>query len=280
MFLFFSLSAENLFSQCARTYCNYIMPGGLDLMPSTSWQTTSNYLADGDNQDRYDVFCTAGNTYYFSLCSASGGGSADYDTYLCLLGPGYGCGYPVVASNDDNCGIQSYLTYTPSSSSWFSIIVSGYSSDYGSYTLAYMYTSPTPCTPPTPAALPAAAATAGITGYTPGGYISTGKGNCWYSGGSDAPSGNGTGTSGYPDPSDMGMSGIGGAGLSIPGYGGSYSGLTYTYTTNGTPSCNGSFYVIDASTFGSATPSLGCSGRSYAYSNPYSGPNNVTSQPT
>ncbi len=123
--------------------------------------------------------------------------------------------------------------------------------------------------------LPGSAATAGITSYDANGYITTGKKNCWYTGGSNPPSGNG---SAIPDVSDIGMSNTSSGFLTIPGHVNTYSGLTYTYTTNNTPACGGSFFVIDASTIGSATPSIGCSGRNNG-GNPYSSPNNVPVQP-
>jgi subtilisin-like proprotein convertase family protein len=113
------------------------MPGGSDLVSSDSWQTTNNALANGSTEHRYDIWCIAGRTYYFSLC-ADDGGSANYDSYICLL-EGYGCSTPEVAHNDDECGTASSLVYTPSSNSWYSIIISGYNTYYGAYTLAYKH---------------------------------------------------------------------------------------------------------------------------------------------
>lgn len=103
-----------------------------------------------------------------------------------------------------------------------------------------------------------------LTGIS--GYVTTGKENCWYTGGSGSPSGNGTGQTGYPDLEDIGMGNISSGTLAIPGHGGSYSGLTYTYTTTSISSC----YVVEtsASNMTSSSPSIGasCKGPS---SNPY-----------
>jgi hypothetical protein len=146
--LLIAISGISAFADCGRTTCTYITPGGMDLSATTSWQYTSNSLPDGTTQHRYDIYCTAGYTYYFSMCSTDGG-AASYDSYLCLLGPGYGCGYPIVASNDDYCSVASYITYTPTTSSWYSVIVSGYTTNYGTYTLAYKYSMPEMIVPST-----------------------------------------------------------------------------------------------------------------------------------
>lgn len=120
-----------------------------------------------------------------------------------------------------------------------------------------------------PLPIPPDAATAGITNIEADGYITTGKKNGWYSGGSNAPMGNGTLSTDIPDLEDIGMGGTGSGTLAIPGYGGAYSGLTYTYTTNAVPACGGSFFIIDASTIGTATPSIGASGQNVGGANPY-----------
>ncbi len=73
---------------------------------------------------------------------------------MALYGYGYGCyGNPSsgslneLASNDDgggNCSLASKITYEATSSGWCSLYISGYSSNYGSYTLVYKYEDPTP----------------------------------------------------------------------------------------------------------------------------------------
>lgn len=130
--------------------------------------------------------------------------------------------------------------------------------------------------------LPVSAATAGVTGYSPSGYITTGKLNCWYNGGANPPNGNGTGNTGLPDMEDMGMSNTSSGQLGIPGHPGfNYSGLTYSYTTSSTPTaCGGYYYVIDVSTIGTATPSIGASGYNVGGANPYYSTASCPSLPT
>jgi len=139
------LSNHNVFGQCSRTNCTYI---GDPSAPTTSWQTVSGSLPDETTYNRYDFYLYSDMTYYFSLCSADGG-AASYDSYLCLYGYGYGCGYTsFLASNDDYCGNASYISYTATQSGWTSLYISGYGSNYGSYTLAYKSAeSNTPSTP-------------------------------------------------------------------------------------------------------------------------------------
>ena len=92
--------------------------------------------------NRYDFYLTAGNTYIFSLCSDDGG-SVSYDSYLGLYTGGFGDYQSSYSSstltNDDDCGTASRITYTPTSTGWTSLYISGWSSNYGSYTLAYKY---------------------------------------------------------------------------------------------------------------------------------------------
>ncbi|HOY33431.1 MAG TPA: hypothetical protein PKW80_16250 [Bacteroidales bacterium] len=128
--------SNNGFGQCGRPTCNYI---GDPAAATSTWQYVSGSVADGTTYNRYDFYLYSGNTYAFSLCSADGG-AADYDSYLCLYGYGYGCGYTTfLASNDDNCGVQSKITYTATSTGWTSLYISGYGTNYGTYTLAYRY---------------------------------------------------------------------------------------------------------------------------------------------
>ena len=121
----------------------------------------------------------------------------------------------------------------------------------------------------------------GITATDYDGYITTAKKYCGlYYGGAAPPEANGTGSNGIPDPADMGFGGINGALLAIPpaasfpaGAVTSANGLTYKYTTNSLPSCGGSYFILDASTFNTANAAIGCSGyNSNALSNVYLAP--------
>ncbi len=130
-------------------------------------------------------------------------------------------------------------------------------------------------------ALPGSATTAGVSSYTSNGYITTGKLNCWYYGG-DATSATNT----VPDLEDMGYSAAttgAPVNLPIPGHAGSaYSGLNMVYTSNGTVTNGcGSYYFLDMSTLGTATPAFGCSGRKNAGAPiPFSAPTNCPNLPT
>jgi hypothetical protein len=95
------MTSGSVNAQCSRPTCLNVTSLNLT---STSWQTVSNSLPDGNSYRRYDCYLIAGYTYEFSTCS-SDGGSADYDTYLCLKTDGalgYGCGLTnMLAYNDD-----------------------------------------------------------------------------------------------------------------------------------------------------------------------------------
>jgi hypothetical protein len=73
--------------------------------------------------------CDAG-TYTFTFCS--GGGTATYDTWLCLYD---GC-FNLFAANDDNCGALSELAVALPRGDYY-IAVSGFADSAGDYTLAY-----------------------------------------------------------------------------------------------------------------------------------------------
>ena len=110
------------------------------LYPTTSWQTVSGSLSSSTDTKRYAVSITTTGTYEFSLCSADGGGD-NYDSYLCLFDAAGG----FLTSNDDACdGTNAKITYSITSPGTYYIQVSGYSTNYGSYTMAYRRTPSTP----------------------------------------------------------------------------------------------------------------------------------------
>lgn len=141
-------------SQFSSETCSY---QGDPSTATTSWQTVSGSLPDGNTYHRYDFYLTAGRTYVFSLCpEGEGGGTANFDTYMAIYGDTWGCygssatNSDYVAYNDDGCsGTQSIITYTATETGWTSLYITGYNSNYGSYTLAYRYqdSSTGPCTP-------------------------------------------------------------------------------------------------------------------------------------
>ena len=125
--------------------CNYYSSDDIGSSSwSTSWQSKSKTLTAG-NYDRFDVYLTQGNIYYFSLCSADGGSCA-FDSYMALAGSSYGCyssSTSFLAYNDDECDRASKISYTATSTGWKSLFITGYSSSAsGSYTLRYKYDAP------------------------------------------------------------------------------------------------------------------------------------------
>jgi len=191
------LVSDLAYGDCGRATCNYI---GDPSAATTAWQFVSGSVPNGTTYNRYDFFLTSGRTYEFSLCSADGG-AANYDSYLCLYGYGYGCGYSTfLAYNDDNCGTQSKITITATTTGWTSLYISGYSTYYGNYTLAYRYTSPctTPGTPVSLSGSGTSTTTANLSwsaGSPAGSTTVTYYWNLYTSGGTFVASGNTTGTS-------------------------------------------------------------------------------------
>ena len=128
-------------SQFSNETCSY---EGDPTAATTSWQTVSGTLPDGNTYHRYDFQLFAGREYTFSLCTDDGG-SATFDTYMALYGGGYGCfgnsaaNSDYVAYNDDDCSTRSRFTYTPTTDGWRSLYITGYGSNFGDYTLAYKY---------------------------------------------------------------------------------------------------------------------------------------------
>lgn len=76
---------------------------------------------------------TAGDSYELSLCAATGGGAADFDTVLEVVG---------VTSNDDDCGRASRVTFTSATTGTRTVRVRGFNTAaQGSFTLAYRRTA-------------------------------------------------------------------------------------------------------------------------------------------
>ncbi|MCD6501938.1 hypothetical protein J7L01_05000 [bacterium] len=99
--------------------------------PGTSWTTRSGNTKAAYGCEWYRYYLYANYQYIFTFCQ--GGGSASWDTKLYL----YNSSCSQVAYNDDACGLQSEITYCPSASGYYWLKVCGWSSAYGSYTLAY-----------------------------------------------------------------------------------------------------------------------------------------------
>jgi hypothetical protein len=100
------------------------------ITPSGNTQTVSGSVTA--SQGVYYQFTLGGNsTVVFSMCSADGG-SANYDTWLCL----FDGNWQLITQNDDSCNLQSRIERSLSAGT-YRIAVSGYGSSSGSFTMAY-----------------------------------------------------------------------------------------------------------------------------------------------
>jgi hypothetical protein len=111
------------------------------ISPTTNWQTISGSLSSSTDTKIYKITIKSPGQYEFSLCPEDGG-SADYDSVLCI----FDSSVNFITSNDDYCNRQSKIPYSFSSTGTYYIQISGYSSNYGSYTLAYRKTPVTTTT--------------------------------------------------------------------------------------------------------------------------------------
>ena len=100
------------------------------ISPSGNWQTVSGSVTT--SQGLYYEFSLAGSSALaFSMCP-SDGGSANYDTWLCL----FDGNWQLITENDDFCGLQSRIERFLSAGT-YRIAVSGYGSSTGNFTMAY-----------------------------------------------------------------------------------------------------------------------------------------------
>ena len=99
------------------------------ISPTLTPQTRSDSVTAATGR-YYTVNVTTPGVYTFTLCSD--GGSAGYDTWLCLFDDDF----VLLTEEDDSCGLQSEITRSLAPGT-YRVAVSGYSSSVGSYTLAY-----------------------------------------------------------------------------------------------------------------------------------------------
>ncbi len=103
------------------------------LYPTDDYQVVEGSTVGMPNGDYAYSFCAvAGGFYRFSFCE--GGGWALYDTAMSVQPDG--CGAYIVC-NDDFCGLQSQVDFTAPMDATFVVVVDGYSSATGTYSLAY-----------------------------------------------------------------------------------------------------------------------------------------------
>ncbi len=151
----FSSLSNYAFNQCS---------GGTlsgTLTPTAVYQTVSV-----TNGNYYNVNVSCGSSYNFTFCSD--GGNAAWDTQITILD---NTGATTLAYNDDNCGLQSNVSYTATSTGTIRVLISLYFCDNAggnSATLAYNATI-VPISPSfTISASSCTQATATITGSTGG----------------------------------------------------------------------------------------------------------------
>lgn len=100
------------------------------ISPTTTWQTTSGHTAGY----YYTFSAVAGATYNFSYCTTEGG-SASYDTELTILNSSG----TELQYNDDYCNVQSFISWTCTSSGTYRVLTTEYGcySNSTSATLAF-----------------------------------------------------------------------------------------------------------------------------------------------
>jgi len=128
----FSL-AHILHSQCS----GGTNGGALNPVPATVYQTMP---VTGGDYYTFTVPAGCFPTYDFSFC-ATDGGSAAFDTQLTILD---GTGAYAGGFNDDFCGLQSHITWTPTTGGTYRILLNEYScsNSGGAATLAYRAVTP------------------------------------------------------------------------------------------------------------------------------------------
>jgi hypothetical protein len=112
LFILLTVLSFNLHSQ----YCNTVTTN-VPITPSTTAQLTTSY---NSGRRAFNFVATAGCTYVFETC-----GYSTSDTYLRLYSTG--TGGTVLVTGDDNCGSQSRITWTCTTSGTYSILVTNWS---------------------------------------------------------------------------------------------------------------------------------------------------------
>lgn len=151
----FSIVSNYAFNQCS----GGTLSGTLN--PTAGYQTVAV-----TNGNYYNVNVSCGSSYNFTFCS--NGGSASWDTQITVLNS---TGTTTLAYNDDNCGLQSNVSYTATSTGTIRVLISLYSCNNtggNTATLAYNATIVPISSSFTISATSCTQATSTITGSTGG----------------------------------------------------------------------------------------------------------------
>ncbi len=104
------------------------------IAPTQTYQTIAGSTVGQPNYEYAYSFCAvAGGSYRFTFCE--GGGSATFDTAMSVQGPNV-CGAYIVC-NDDFCGLQSQVDFYAPAAATYIVVVDGWSTNAGTYVLAY-----------------------------------------------------------------------------------------------------------------------------------------------
>jgi hypothetical protein len=115
-------------------FCETCFDIDATIYPTPVFQTVTGTTIGQPNSEYAYGFCAvAGGTYTFTFCA--GGGSATYDSAMSIQGP-TSCG-AYLACVDDFCGLQTELTWTAGAGGDYIIVIDGFGSNVGDYTLAY-----------------------------------------------------------------------------------------------------------------------------------------------
>ena len=114
------------------------------ISPTPEWQTVAGSTVGTPNGEYTYAFCAVGGeAYTFSTCDGTSPGGANYDTALSVWEILDGACGANLECNDDNCsggssGLLSTVTFVAPADGEYLIVVDGFSSGEGDYTLAYM----------------------------------------------------------------------------------------------------------------------------------------------
>ena len=132
--------AGDICSSAFTLSCNTTVSGSTvgftpDATPCNTWSSPGVW---------YQITPSSNSNITLSMCGSS------YDTWISVYSGSCPSGFTCVTQNDDNCGLQSQVTFVGNGGTTYYVLVNGYSANAGSYILASTCT-PTgsdPCTSP------------------------------------------------------------------------------------------------------------------------------------